>query len=234
MKNFFYAPALKLTLISLLILSGCTHAKDVVMKEPFHYIKEVDKGIPDNQMEEETGSIWRDNEGLFADRRAKMVNDIITINIVEASTAKKTATTSTGRDTSSSGGITSLFGLEGGFGNHRLSPAAMVKLEAAKSFNGTGTTERSGNLTGTITAIVKKVYPNGTMGIEGRRIVTVNDEEQYITVTGIIRRTDISTNNTIQSTKIAEAVIKYSGEGIIDREQRPGWLTTVLDVIWPF
>jgi len=203
------------------------------MKEPFQYIEAVQAGQPDEPTEE-TGSIWKDNEGLFSDRRAKMLNDIITIKIVESSSAKKKATTSTGRDSSASGGITSLFGLEGGFGNHRFNPSSMVNLEAGKSFNGTGSTERSGALTGTITAIVKKVYPNGTMGIEGRRIVAVNDEDQYITVTGIIRRDDIAVDNTIQSTKIAEAVIKYSGAGIIDREQRPGWLTNILDVVWPF
>lgn len=233
MENRFSIQVLKIAITCLLILSGCSSAKDIVMKEPFHYI-EKERAVSAENTTEETGSIWQDNEGLFADRRAKMVNDIITINIVETSTAKKTATTSTGRDSSATGGITSLFGLEGGFGNRRLNPAAMVNLEAGKSFKGTGTTERSGNLTGIITAIVKKVYPNGTMGIEGRRIVSVNDEEQYITVTGIIRQTDIAVDNTIQSTKIAEAIIRYSGEGAIEREQRPGWLTTILDVIWPF
>lgn len=227
--SLLFLPAAMMTLL----LSGCGGVKQKVKNEPFQYVvtEEVEQV---NQEAEMTGSLWDSDKGLFADRRAKKVNDILTVNIVESSSAKRKAATSTGRDTTISGGVTSMFGAEQAFPNSRFNPANMLALEGGKSFKGEGTTERSGNLSGTITSIVKEVYPNGIMRIEGRRVVTVNNEDQYITITGLVRRDDIAVNNTILSTKVADAVIEYSGEGIIAREQSPGWLTKIVDVIWPF
>ena len=232
MKNLFTLFLISMV-FSTVILSGCEGVKHKVKSEPFEYIitEEIDQI---NEKEEMDGSIWTSNKGLFADRRAKNVNDIVTVNIVESSSATRKAATSTGRDTEINGGVSSLFGLEQAFQNHRFDPSNMLSLEASKSFKGDGSTERSGNLTGTITAIVKEVYPNGVMRIEGRRVITVNNEDQYIIISGLVRRDDIAVNNTILSTKVAEAVIEYSGEGIIGREQSPGFLTQIIDVIWPF
>jgi len=216
-----------------LFISGCSGMKETVKREPFQYVKadETEESVKEDG---NAGSIWRENEGLFSDRRAKKLNDIVTVRIVESSKASRKAATSTGRDTEMSGGVSSLFGLEGGFSNHRFNPGNMVDLSAGKSFKGSGATERSGDLTGTITAVVKEVYPNGLMRIEGRRVVTVNAEDQYLTLSGLVRHDDIAIDNSIFSTKIADAVIEYSGEGVIGREQKPGWLANAVDVIWPF
>ena len=132
------------------------------------------------------------------------------------------------------GGVDALFGYENAFNGNRFNPQAMIGLKGDKSFDGTGSTERSGALTGVVTAIVKEVYPNKMMRIEGRRVVTVNEEDQYIILSGLIRRDDIAADNTVLSTKIAEALIEYSGEGIIAMEQKPGWLSSIVDVVWPF
>ena len=78
------------------------------------------------------------------------------------------------------------------------------------------------------------LYPNGMMRIEGRRVVSVNNEDQFIMLRGLVRPDDVSVNNVVLSTKVAEAVIEYSGEGIIGREQKPGFITSFVDKIWPF
>lgn len=219
--------------LTALFLSGCGSVKEQVKKKPFEYITEIEPEQV-NREAEVTGSLWKSGKGLFADRRAKSVNDIITISIVESSSATRQAKTSTSRDTSIDGDVTNLLGLQQAFVNSRFDPTNMLALQAAKSFDGVGSTSRSGNLTGTITAIVREVFPNGIMRIEGRRVVTVNNEDQYIMISGLVRRDDVASNNTVLSTKVADAVIEYSGEGVVGREQKPGWLSNFVDIIWPF
>ncbi len=216
-----------------LIFYGCGGVKETVKNEPFRY-KTVEKQEEPKSDLNRTGSIWRENEGLFSDRRAKNVNDIITVKIVESSKASRKASTSTGRSTAMEGGVDAMFGWENDLRTNRFNPQTMIGLNGSKSFDGSGSTERSGNLSGIITAIVKEVYPNGMMRIEGRRVVTVNAEDQYITLSGLVRRDDIAVDNTVLSTKVAEAVIEYSGEGIIGMEQKPGWFSRAMDVVWPF
>ena len=85
-----------------------------------------------------------------------------------------------------------------------------------------------------MTARVVDLLANGNMIIEGNREVRVNAENQLITLTGIIRSRDISSENIILSTYIADARISYSGSGVLNDRQRPGWLSRILDKVWPF
>ena len=101
-------------------------------------------------------------------------------------------------------------------------------------FEGEGATNRSGDLTAYITAKITHVLPNGNLKILGNREVAINNEKQFIHMSGIIRSRDISTNNVILSTYIADAKIEYSGKGIIDDRQKPGWLTNFFNKLWPF
>jgi flagellar L-ring protein precursor FlgH len=89
-------------------------------------------------------------------------------------------------------------------------------------------------MTGTLAAIIKEVLPNGVFRIEGRRTVTVNNEDQMMVLTGLIRRVDIGFDNTISSQKIANATIAYTGKGVISDEQNVGWLMRFFAWIWPF
>ena len=189
------------------------------------------------------GSLWQDgghlNE-LFVNPKARKVGDIVTINIVESSSASNKATTNTGKSSSLSMGVDNLFGLEGRYGTGStksphpfFNPFAKIQSGLSSNFDGSGTTTRSGDLTAYITARVTKVLPNGNLEIVGTREVTVNSEEQTITLSGIIRPRDISPDNVILSTYIANAKIAYSGAGIINDRQRPGWMARILDWIWP-
>jgi flagellar L-ring protein precursor FlgH len=185
------------------------------------------------------GSLWQDNGSLselFIDPTARRIGDIVTIQIVESSQATNKANTNTGRNSSISAGIDNFFGLEQNYPSTRsfFSPFGEVKADFGSSFKGDGATSRSGDLTAYITARVTEVLPNGNLYVMGSREVTVNNERQFITLSGIIRTRDISQDNVILSTYISDARIAYSGAGIIDDRQRPGWMTKILNTIWPF
>ena len=101
-------------------------------------------------------------------------------------------------------------------------------------FEGDGTTERSGEFKATLTARVTAVLPNGNMRILGTREIKINNETQYIYMSGLVRPEDISSANRVLSTQVADAKLDYSGFGVVDARQRPGWLANALNRIWPF
>lgn len=192
------------------------------------------------------GSLWKENtyRGLFKDLRAHQVGDLVTVNIVETSKATKKATTKTGRESSIDAGISNALGWENkikhltSFGNKKVRSAfdneALFKANMKNDFSGSGETSRDENMTASITAVVVDVVPNGNLFIRGTRQVKVNNENQVITLTGMIRPEDISPDNTILSSYIADARIAYSGHGPVSDKQRPGWLMRAVDLVWPF
>ncbi|RJQ84829.1 MAG: flagellar basal body L-ring protein FlgH [Desulfobacteraceae bacterium] len=173
---------------------------------------------------------------LFINLKARRIGDIVTIRIVENSSASNQASTTTDRSSSLTAGIEGFFNAEKRYANDHpfFNPFSSVKGAINSEFEGTGATKRSGALSAYMTARVMDILPNGNLVIEGNREVRVNAENQQITLTGIIRPRDISADNIIQSTYIADARIAYSGKGVINERQRPGWFTRVLDVVWPF
>ena len=105
---------------------------------------------------------------------------------------------------------------------------------AANSLKGAGDTSRNTSVTAKISARVIRVLDNGNLIIEGRRQVTVNADDQFILITGIVRPEDITAENTVASQYVADARVLYTGEGIINDKMRPGWLTRIVDWAWPF
>ncbi|MDR4480362.1 MAG: flagellar basal body L-ring protein FlgH [Nitrospira sp.] len=187
------------------------------------------------------GSLWQEENGrayLYEDLRAMRIGDIITILIVEKHKGSKSADTSAEKDST----ISNAIGGSGmgylGIPGIRLGGEAKrgfgIDASAKNKFGGKGATSREDTLTGTISAIVTEVLPNGDLRVEGRREVTVNSERQIMTIAGIVRRVDVNTKNTVQSSAIADAKIEYSGLGVVDDVQRPGWLVRILDWVSPF
>ncbi len=174
----------------------------------------------------------------FQDLRASKIGDLITVNIVETSKANKKATTKTARDSSINAGISNLMGWEGKISELGVPASfdheAMFKASMANDFDGSGETTRNESMTASITARVIEVTPNGNLFIKGSRKVRVNNEAQYITLTGLVRPADISPDNTVLSSYIAEAAIEYTGSGPVTDKQRPGWLMRAVDFVWPF
>ncbi len=184
------------------------------------------------------GSLWTDagSTKLFGDMRASQIGDLVTVRISEKPTGELSAKTETSRDSSMEAGIDDLLGymkaLEGK--NSRLDRKSLFKASFKPSFIGEGRNNREGELEAYVTARVVQVLPNGNLRILGKQEIRVNNETQYITLSGIIRPEDIDTNNEIQSAYVADARIAYSGKGVIADKQRPGWLMRVVDNAWPF
>lgn len=182
-------------------------------------------------------SLWDDRRGsYFSDRRARNVNDVVTIVVDESAKASKAANTTLSRDTKQDMGISAFFGLEQRAADRvsGLTPSSLVKADAASSFEGDGKTSREETLTTTVTAVVKEIQPNGNMVVEARRTVSVNGENQVMIMHGIIRPEDVDGTNRVLSSRVAQAKIEYYGEGVISEKQNPGWMARILDHIWPF
>lgn len=185
------------------------------------------------------GSIWSGestNNLICSDKKARYINDIVTIIISETAVGGNKASTNTSRDTSTSAAITALLGIDNKILAHNANMGGEISIggTSANSLKGAGDTTRSSTLSASISARVLKVFDNGNLLIEGRRQLTVNAEDQYLVITGIVRPEDITAINTVASQYIADARIIYTGDGVINDKMRPGWLTRVVDWVWPF
>ena len=182
------------------------------------------------------GSLWTESRGgMFVDNKGRTVGDIVTVVISESASASKEATTETDRSSSMSAGISNLLGLERSIGRVTgLDPATLIEATASNDFEGGGKTERKENLIATLTTQVIEVLPNGNLRIEGNKTVTVNSEMQIVKLSGIVRPTDISPGNLINSANVLNARIAYVGKGVISDKQQQGWLVRALDQVWPF
>lgn len=220
-------------LLLLLLLAGCgpKEAEITVSPEPGMEPVAID---PKPQS---PGTLWNGDEGSWlADVKARRVGDIVTVIIQEQAKASKEASTDTDRSSSMTAGISSLFGyekvLEGK--NPNLDTAALVDATLDNKFSGGGKTTRSENLAATLTTQVVEVYPNGNLKIRGGKSVTVNNENQIIYLTGIVRSYDVTADNTVDSGNILNAQIAYTGKGALSDKQKPGWLMRIFDNTWPF
>ena len=110
----------------------------------------------------------------------------------------------------------------------------LLDATAENSHTGSGATSREGSLVASITVMVREVLPNGNLVVQGSREVVVNHEEQFMTVTGIVRPLDVSRDNVVLSTQIAEARITFGGVGVVADKQRSGMGIWFFDWLWPF
>jgi len=168
-----------------------------------------------------------DLNSVYSDHKALKVGDIVTIIVVESTTGYNSASLKTQKDQSLnagvgvsawSGGVTSPFPFSPAWG-----------IGGQETQNGNGKSERAGGLTAKISAKVEKVLSNGNLSIKGTKIVQVNDDKQNLVITGTIRPEDISSDNTIYSTFVADAIIQYEGKGPIGEKTSPGIITRFLD-----
>lgn len=224
---------LVLILLAAVVFSGCATRPDAVSKG------EVILPPPQPPPREAApGSIWPGEQRtntLFADSKAKFIGDVITVNIEEQSSGQNRATANTGRQTSHTAGIRGIASLDrDGAMDKRIVGGYDLGGSTNSSLSGTGNTSRDGTLRATITAQVVDVLANGNLAVEGRRQLTVNEEDQYIVISGVVRPEDLSEDNVVSSRHIAQARIVYTGKGIIHDKMRPGWGTRIVDWVWPF
>lgn len=183
-----------------------------------------------------SNSLWRTgSRSFFKDQRAKDVGDILTVQVSITDRAEFENETSRSRssseDLSASGTVGTL--IERILPNGESANAA-VDVNSDGSHTGQGTVERSEELTTNVAAVVTQVLPNGNLVIEGRQEIRVNFEVRELIVAGVVRPEDIASDNTIESSKIAEARIAYGGRGQITDVQQPRYGQQVLDIVLPF
>ena len=216
----------------LLLAGGCADKHEVVqVPEP------LESPVIPHSKPMSPGAIWTgDESNWIADLRAHHVGDIVTVIILEKASATKEASTETGRDSGIKAGFPAFFGLEKVLeaNNPNLDTANLIEANIKNNFKGSGKTTRKEDLLATLTTQVIRVYPNGNMKIRGGKSVVVNNENQIIYLTGIIRPYDVSAANEVDSSKILNAQIAYTGKGVISDKQRPGWLGRIVDRVWPF
>lgn len=247
----FHLPIVFVALVASIIFGGCAGNRKNVQyaQQPVPAQPALPPAVVTPPAADSDGSLWKAHSsfnGLFIDTKARQVGDIVTVQIEESSRASNSATTATERKSSLEAGIQKLFGLKDWWQDQilddikgdwpKINPFGdpSIKGDMKSKFEGDGETTRSGRLSAFITCRVIGVMPNGNLKIVGTREVMVNDETQMIILSGVIRPRDISENNIILSKSISNAKIAYSGSGIVDDRQRPGWLANLLNNVWPF
>jgi flagellar L-ring protein precursor FlgH len=169
--------------------------------------------------------------GLSGDRRARELNDVVTIRVVESVVAEGSADTALGKKSDAAASVTKLFGLETKLPDW-IDPAALVDTASNTDFKGSGTTNRRGNLTAMVTARVVEVLPNGDLVLEGAREIDINGDRQVIVLTGVVRTADILPDNSVLSPRIGQFRIRYFGQGLIKDNLKPGWIVRILNKIF--
>ena len=181
------------------------------------------------------GSLWPADDHVFfyADKKALRMGDILTVRIIESTQANNTADTDLSRNSSASASLSTFFGKKKFLNLFKLSED-LLATSSENSHQGAGVTTRSGQLTATMTALVREVLPNGNLVVQGTREVLVNHEQQFMTLTGVVRPQDVSRDNIVLSTQLADANISIGGLGVVADKQRSGWGTWLFDIVWPF
>jgi flagellar L-ring protein precursor FlgH len=181
-------------------------------------------------------SLYRTSaKGFFKDERAHRIGDILTVVVTiddSAQIANSTQSGRTGTNTAGMGGILGA-GITAATAG-AINPSAAVDFTSGMQNTGTGSVNRQESLETMVAAVVTQVLPNGNLVIEGRQEVRVNFEVRDLIVAGIVRPSDIQANNTVPSSKIAEARISYGGRGQITDVQQPRYGQQAMDAILPF
>ncbi|MCK0509113.1 flagellar basal body L-ring protein FlgH [Aromatoleum anaerobium] len=178
-----------------------------------------------------TGAIFQPGQArpLFEDRRARLVGDTLTINLVERNAAQKAANSSATRDSDVKGGITAASRVP-------FAGLAGMNVEAGveSEFSGEGASKANNQFNGTITVTVIEVYPNGNLLVSGEKQVAINQGNEFIRFSGVVNPTTVTAANTVQSTQVADARIEYKGSGYIDEANTMGWMQRFFNIVLPF
>jgi flagellar L-ring protein precursor FlgH len=186
-----------------------------------------------------TASLWRESYGgnePFRDFRAWQPMDLLTIVVNEQSLGQQLANTEVKSKSAYLAAIENFFGLERQTQNWTNPPdlTSLIQATTQNDFRGEGRTIRQAQLNARISAVVAEVLPSGLLRIEGEKIIAVNNEEQVMIISGLVRQRDINSNNEVNASQIAQVRIDYYGKGTVGEAQYGGWLSRLLRILWPF
>ena len=169
---------------------------------------------------------------LYEDRTARRIGDLLTIRLIERTQASKSASTSVGKESEISLGNPTLFGRPVDFGNGYNLGAG---ISGGRDFEGAGSSDQSNSLRGELAAVVVDVHPNGNLVVQGEKMLTLNQGNEFVKITGMVRPDDIAPDNSVLSSQVADARITYAGTGALADANAVGWLGRVfLSPLWPF
>jgi flagellar L-ring protein FlgH len=180
------------------------------------------------------GAIYQAGQemALFADLKARRVGDVLTIVLNESTNASKSAITKTSKNSAVADTGPALFGKSI---TTKGVPILDTTLTGSNSFDGEGSSSQGNSLAGSLTVTVTDVQANGNLVVQGDKSLKLNQGDEFIHISGVVRTADITTNNTVTSDKLADAHISYSGKGVIDNSNRMGWLTRFFNSVFsPF
>jgi flagellar L-ring protein precursor FlgH len=158
---------------------------------------------------------------LFADLKARRVGDVLTIRLTESTAASKSAVTKTTKTTAVANTGVTLFGRSPTVGGVGIGNST---LNGADSFDGEGSATQGNSFTGSLTVTVMDVQSNGNLVVQGDKTLKLNQGDEFVHVSGVVRRADIASDNTVTSDRVADAHISYSGKGVIASSNKMGWL----------
>lgn len=169
--------------------------------------------------------------GLMGDFRARGLNDVVLIRVMENVSANGAATSSLSKNSAAKASVAKAFGLTSKLPDW-LDPTSLVQAGSDTSFDGSGATTRSGDLTAIVSARVADVLPNGDLVVEGIREIDINGDRQIIVLTGVVRPHDIGRDNSVVSPQVGQLRIRYFARGLMKDNLQPGWLVRVLNKIF--
>jgi flagellar L-ring protein precursor FlgH len=174
--------------------------------------------------------------GLIEDTRAARVGDVLVIVINETDSGSHNDNTTLAKTSSTKLGLPGSFGVLDKLQQvaPTVNPSQLFDAETANSFNGGGTVKRNGQLSGVLPVRVREVLDNGDLFVEGTKTVTIGNEEHHLYLSGVVRPVDVAPDDTVPSSRVADAEIEYTSSGDLDDQQRQGWFTKILLAIWPF
>ena len=225
-------------LISTLFLGSCaSYMENKIGKE----FKSIQPNFTNIQPASYTtaGAVYNGEGGLFAsDRRANAVGDIITITLQENMAAANSCSETLSKSDSYTFDLPeALFGPSSLIGKFFFPGGVKednLRAGTTQAFTGSGTAAQANTLTGTLSVTVVRVFPNGNLEVKGERKLSYNSGTEYIRVSGVIRPEDISSSNTVSSTKVADAQISYTGTGDMNDSVTKGWLSRYFAYVSPF
>jgi flagellar L-ring protein precursor FlgH len=179
-----------------------------------------------------SGTIYQPARGLslFEDVKARRVGDTLTIRLAEKTQASKSASSDASKESSVDTGVPII----GGKGITRNGKDILnSEWETEQDFAGKGSSSQSNSLSGNITVTVAEVHSNGNLLVRGEKWLTLNQGEEFVQISGIVRPVDIASDNSVDSYKVADARITYSGQGTLADANRPGLLTRFFIKLWP-
>lgn len=231
------------TISTLMILgmSGCTRLYEKPGDPRFSPV------MPEfhSQIAPQNGSLFAANKGLalYEDMKAKQIGDIITVVLTEVTAANKKSETKLNKKATAAIANPNLLGTGPKFDLPKQLPIPLITtdnlnlaatIDADRTFDGKGDSNQSNSLNGTITVTVTQIYPNGNLFIRGEKWITLTQGDEFIRISGIVRPQDITPDNTLTSSRIADARITYSGRGDMHNMNKPGWISKILgSKLWP-